>query len=160
MYHIYLSERKKIERERSPMTYEQKKMKKRYFRPKYFKDLECELPSEFSGKYNSPEQKKLQMQTDGILYADSFNLDCTIAIFMYTHLMHYKDKAKKMIVLDDVSWKIDWCGEKITLLEAINILAQFFKMYAETDNFDFFSNIEDTRKYFILLADIFPGLWW
>lgn len=135
----------------------QKKMSKR---PKYFKDIEQELPSEYSGKYNDPILKKQQMQTDGILYADSFSLDTTIAIFMYSHLMHYKDNASKMIVLDDMNDKYPWQGEEITLLDAINILATFFKMYAETSPYVFYEKVENIKPYFELFAEIYPALWW
>lgn len=139
--------------------------KKNFQRNKYLDELGLSIQDygiNFCDSSKDTRKRKWRRQRERYGFDDReiWNLDRTMAEWLYSHLMMYKEIGLKHI--DGTYHKYEFKGKIYTLNEAVDFIIEAMKKYILADYYpnkirECMSDAEDAFK---LLGIIFPSLWW
>lgn len=92
---------------------------------------------------------------------DTFNLDFTLAAWLYERLKYFQDEASK--VIDFGHYRFDVDGEELTQIECINRMIEDCKIIILGDTFleDDFKKMNKAKDdLFKILSKVYWTMWW
>ena len=132
-------------------------------RHKYFEDIEnksFEHPSKWGNLINDARQKTWynERRKYGFDSRETWNLNSVFYIWLYEHLMMYKEKASKIVDLE--FYKFEYKGETLTQIECIDRMIEGCKLYiqdSETEDKEVQEKIKSVAEIWAL---VLPAMWW
>lgn len=124
---------------------------------KYIEDLGIKFEDTPWGWDNNGErQVKWQEQRDtyGFDERETWGLDFTFGIWLYTRVKMFKEVSSKIIKLDFNKFIID--DKEYTQLEIIDQILENTKIYLTSSD----DNIDKLIKSAELFAKVLPAMWW
>ena len=132
-------------------------------RHKYFEDIEnksFEHPSKWGNLINDTRQKTWynERRKYGFDSRETWNLNSVFYIWLYEHLMMYKEKASKIVDLE--FYKFEYKGETLTQIECIDRMIEGCKLYIQNDE-PYDTEIQEKIKSVVeIWAMVLPYMWW
>ena len=132
-------------------------------RHKYFEDIEnksFEHPSKWGNLINDTRQKTWynERRKYGFDSRETWNLNSVFYIWLYEHLMMYKEKASKIVDLE--FYKFEYKGETLTQIECIDRMIEGCKLYIQ-DSEPYDKEIQEKIKSVVeIWAMVLPYMWW
>ena len=132
-------------------------------RHKYFEDIEnksFEHPSKWGNLINDTRQKTWynERRKYGFDSRETWNLNSVFYIWLYEHLMMYKEKASKIVDLE--CYKFEYKGETLTQIECIDRMIEGCKLYIQ-DSEPYDKEIQEKIKSVVeIWAMVLPYMWW
>ena len=132
-------------------------------RHKYFEDIEnksFEHPSKWGNLINDTRQKTWynERRKYGFDSRETWNLNSVFYIWLYEHLMMYKEKASKIVDLE--YYKFEYKGETLTQIECIDRMIEGCKLYIQNDE-PYDKEIQEKIKSVVeIWAMVLPYMWW
>lgn len=132
-------------------------------RHKYFEDIEnksFEHPSKWGNLINDTRQKTWynERRKYGFDSRETWNLNSVFYIWLYEHLMMYKEKASKIVDLE--FYKFEYKGETLTQIECIDRMIEGCKLYIQNDE-SYDKEIQEKIKSVVeIWAMVLPYMWW
>ena len=93
---------------------------------------------------------------------DTFNLDCTIVLWLYERLRYFQDVVTERIVMDDPTWQtFEVDGEKLTQIQCIDRMIEDCKVILLGDDFDEHEKMDAAmRDLFKVFSEVYWAMWW
>ena len=133
-------------------------------RHKYFDAIEgdkCEHPTRWCTP-NDPRSKDWYQERRkyGFDSRETWSLNTVFYIWLYEHLMMYKEKASEIV---DLTWhKFEYKGETLTQIECIDRMIEGCKVYIQNP-YDFEvdkEKLEKVTEVAEIWAMVLPAMWW
>lgn len=133
-------------------------------RHKYFDEIEgdkCEHPARWCSP-NDPRSSQWyeERRKYGFDSRETWSLNTVFYIWLYEHLMMYKEKASEIV---DLTWhKFEYKGETLTQIECIDRMIEGCKVYIQNP-YDFEvdkEKLEKVTEVAEIWAMVLPAMWW
>lgn len=89
---------------------------------------------------------------------ETWSLDYTFYVWLYEHLMMYKEKASG--VVDLTYHKFEYKGETLTQIECINRMIEGCKLYIQDSEPEDKEKQEKIKSVAEIWALVLPAMWW
>lgn len=131
-------------------------------RHKYFDAIEgdkCEHPTRWCTP-NDPRSKDWYQERRkyGFDSRETWSLNTVFYIWLYEHLMMYKEKASEIV---DLTWhKFEYKGETLTQIECIDRMIEGCKLYIQDSEPEDKEKQEKIKSVAEIWAMVLPAMWW
>ena len=133
-------------------------------RHKYFDEIEGDK-YEHPARWCSPNDPRSSQWYEerrkyGFDSRETWSLNTVFYIWLYEHLMMYKEKASEIV---DLTWhKFEYKGETLTQIECIDRMIEGCKVYIQNP-YDFEvdkEKLEKVTEVAEIWAMVLPAMWW
>lgn len=121
---------------------------------KYIKDLGINEENTPWGWDINDKRKKEQCDAYGFDERETWALNLTFAMWLYSRVSMFKEKASKIIKLDYHKFTID--DKEYTQIEMIDLILENTESYLKSSD----NNDDKLVKATELFAKILPAMWW
>ena len=98
---------------------------------------------------------------------DTFDLECTIILWLYERLRYFQDVVTKQVVMDDPEWQtFDIDGEQLTQLQCIDRMVEDCKTILLYENWKDIDDVEWPKinaakdDLFKVFSKVYWQMWW
>lgn len=93
---------------------------------------------------------------------DTFDMDWSLAAWLYENLRYFQDVVTDQIVMDDPEWRtFEIDGEQLTQLQCINRMVEDCQMILLGDDVDEQDQREAAKNdLFNVLSKVYWAMWW
>ena len=131
-------------------------------RHRYFEEIEgkkCEHPSKWGAKNDNRSQKWYEERRKyGFDSRETWSLDTAFYIWLYEHLMMFKEKA--IGVIDLTYHKFEYKGETLTQIECIDRMIEGCKLFIQDSDTLDKEKQDKIKSVCDLWALVIPAMWW